>query len=166
MISNISVSSLRERVRLEKIRTYDNLVLSIARRLPELVNTDPLIKTYMYLPEMQITNKVDFKELKGERLESRNQNLFKLVSLLDIEDELKSLILDCMIDASFEISVAKLSERELLDSLTKNRKLFRCEICMHGVYQNDKFIQCEMIGNMTMAIAHSCNRFQCVDIGE
>ncbi|MCU8103992.1 hypothetical protein L5M38_05450 [Shewanella sp. SM101] len=166
MISNISISSLRERVRLEKIRLYDNLVLSIERRLPELVNTDPLNKIYVYLTEMQITNKADFIEFKGGRLESRNQTLVNLVSLLDIEDELKSLILDCMIDASFEISVAKLSERELLDSLTKNRKLFTCEICINGVYQNDKFMQCDVIGNMTMAIAHSCNRFQRVDIGE
>lgn len=166
MISNISVSSLRERVRLEKIRSYDNLVLSIERRLPELANTDPLKRIYVFLIEMQITNKADFKEFQGRKLESRNQTLVNFVSLLDIEDESRQLIFDCMIDASFEISVAKLSERELLDSLTKNHKLFMCEICVNGVYQNDKFRQCDVIGNITMAITCSCNRFQRLAIGE
>ncbi|MCK7633632.1 MULTISPECIES: hypothetical protein [unclassified Shewanella] len=166
MISNISISLLRERVRLEKIRSYDNLVLSIERRIPELDNTDPLKEIYVYLTEMQITNEADFIDFEGRRLESRNQTLVNLVPLLSIENELKSLILDCMIDASFEFSVAKLSERELLDSLTKNRKLFTCEICVNGVYQNDKFRQCDVIANMTMAIARSCNRFQPLDKGE
>ncbi|WP_338593224.1 hypothetical protein VXM60_09740 [Shewanella khirikhana] len=166
MISNISVGSLRERCRLDKIQSYDNLVSSIESRLSELAYTDPLKRIYAFLLEMQITNEEDFREFEGRDLEFRNQSLTNLISSLDVTEETRKLILDCIVDPSFETAVASMSERELVDLLTKNRKLFTCEICLNGVYQNDKFRQCDVIENMSMAIVCSCNRFQKIDQSE
>ncbi|NSM24967.1 hypothetical protein HT094_11915 [Shewanella sp. ZOR0012] len=162
MAEIISEVDLRGRVAKIKQILYEKLVDSLINEIREKKALGTICdpkdeKVINWLMQLQQSFIVEIGQVKDEYRYSRD--LYEHVNSLDLSNEQKDLILNCIEDSTFTKYVNSMTIDEVVRHLLDAREIHQCSICESSLYNGTQFIQCDISINIKSPI-NECSRFQ------